>query len=182
MTDNQMMIAVIAEIKRQLTGQGIADFKVVRGMQPTNQYSGASKDDDIKTRISLYAVTKSNAGKGRIYSGGNADPKRTDTHHKGKTIQVSVLHYFDESDIDAMNTEDMADLVQQLIDSPDAIRSLRDDGVFLESVGDVRPTFTVNDKDRNESTPNFDMTVNYSNSIVKDSAVVTGVNGVVERV
>lgn len=182
MTDNQMMISLIEEIENQFTLFGISNAEVSRGYQPTNQFTGADKDDPIKTRVFLYAITNPNHGRSRRYSGGNLDPKRSDYQHKAKAIQVSVLHYFDPGDVNARTPEDMSNLVRDLIDSPDAIKNLRDKKVFLQECGDVRPIFTINDKDRNESTPNFDLTVNYTSSIEKASSTVTDVESVVQGV
>lgn len=170
MTDNEMMISIIEEIESQLelVNFGIAgtDFEVGRNQQPTNQYTGADKDDPIKTRIFLYSITKGNDGHGRAYTQG-VDFTRTDFQQKSKSIQVSVVHSFDYTDVNARTPEDVADLVHDLLDSPDAIESLRSKGIFVQNVGDVRPIFFVNDKDRNEQTPNFDLLVNYSSAITK---------------
>ena len=186
MTDNQMMIAIIEEIENQFTlaGLGVAgvDFEVGRNQQPTNQYTGADGDDSVKTRVFLYAITKGNDGHGRAYTQG-PNFTRTDFQQKSKTIQASIVHDFDESDISARTPEDIADLLRDLLDSPDAIRNLRDKEVFLQEVGNVRPVFFTNDKDRNESSPNFDILVNYSSAITKaadyvDSASDTGLRRV----
>jgi hypothetical protein len=182
MTDNEMMSALIAETERQLTLYGITDFEVSRGMQPTNQYAGADKDDPIKTRIFLHNVANPNHGRSREYTLDIASPTRTDTHHKGKIIQYSVLHHFDYKDPDAFTPEDMANLVQQLMDSPDAIKKLIESDIFQQEVSDVRPTFKVNDKDRNESMPTFDLTVNYNSSINKTAIIVDSLGHEIERI
>lgn len=169
MTDNQMMIALILEIERQLNLVGVTDFEVSRNQQPTNQYTGGSKDDPIKTRVFLYAVTKGSDGHGRNYTleDGSKPFQRTDFQQKHKTIQVSVAHDFDETDVNARTPEDMSDLIHDLLDSPDAIQALRDKEIFVQEVGNVRPVFFTNDTDRFESLPNFDLTVNYSSAITK---------------
>lgn len=185
MTDNQMMILIIAEIERQLTLVGVGlpgvDFEVSRNHQPTNQHTGADKDSEIKTQVFLYAITKGSDGHGRNYQTGT-EFTRTDFQQRHKSIQISVAHYFDETDINARTPEDMADLIHDLLDSPDAIQALRDDKIFLENVGDVRPVFFTNDKDRFESLPNFDVLVNYSSAITKAANYVdvggVGVEGV----
>ena len=184
MTDHQMMIALIAEIERQLTLVGITAFEVSRNQQPTNQYTGGSEDDPIKTRVFLYAITKGSDGHGRSYTPEDgAEPfKRTDFQQKFKSIQISVVHSFDEIDINARTPEDMTDLIHDLLDSPDAIKALRDNEIFVQEVGNVRPVFFTNDKDRLESLPNFDLTVNYSSSITKVAGFVDVAIGVVERV
>jgi len=184
MTDNQMMIYIIAEIERQLTLVGITGFEVGRSQQPTNQYTGGSQDDPIKTRVFLYAVTKGSDGHGRSYTAeaGGEPFKRTDFQQKNKAIQISVAHYFDEADINARTPEDMSDLIHDLLDSPDAVAALRVNKIFMQEVSDVRPVFFTNDKDRFESLPNFDLQVNYSSSITKVADYVDVSVGVVERV
>lgn len=181
MTDNEMMIAIIEEIENQLTIVGVTNFEVSRNYQPTNQYVGSSNIDPIKTRIFLYAITKVSDGHGRAYTTG-AEFTRTDFQQRSKTIQASVIHYFDETDINARTPEDMADLVHDLLDSPDAIKNLRDKKIFLQNVGDVRPVFFINDSDGNESAPNFDLLVNYASSITKPAGYVDDVAGVIEAV
>jgi hypothetical protein len=171
MTDNQMMIYIIAEIERQLTLVGVTAYEVGRSQQPSNQYTGASQDGPIKTSVFLFAVTKSSDGHGRSYLPG-LEFKRTDFQQKSKAIQISVAHYFDESDINARTPEDMTDLIHDLLDSPDAIKALRDNKIFLQEVSNVRPVFFTNDKDRFESLPNFDLQVNFSSSITKAAEYV----------
>lgn len=182
MTDNEMMIAIIREIEDQLVlvgfGDAGIDFEVGRNQQPTNQYTGGDADDPVKTRIFLYSVTKGSDGHGRAYTQG-VDFTRTDFQQRSKSIQVSVIHSFDYTDVNARTPEDVADLVHDLLDSPDAIKNLRDKDIFVQNVGDVRPIFFVNDKDRNEQTPNFDLLVNYSSSITKTTGYVDVVDSVV---
>ena len=171
MTDNEMMIAMILEIENQLTLVGVTDFEVGRDHQPTNQHTGSGKDDTIKTRVFLYSITKSSDGHGRRYTQG-VTFDRTDFQQKSKSMQVSVIHSFNEADINARTPEDMADLIHDLLDSPDAIFNLRAKGIFLQNVGDVRPVFFTNNNDRNESVPNFDVKLNYSSSITKVAGYV----------
>lgn len=181
MTDNEMMISLIEEIENQFTIVGVTDFEVGRNQQPTNQYTGSDKDDPIKTRVFLYAVTKGSDGHGRAYNQG-VEFTRTDFQQRSKSIQISIIHSFDEADINSRTPEDMADLVHDLLDSPDAIKNLREKKIFLQEVGDVRPIFFVNDKDRNESTPNFDVLVNFASSITKPTGYVDEAEGVIEGV
>lgn len=184
MTDNEMMIAIIQEIEDQLVlvgfGDAGIDFEVGRNQQPTNQYTGADSDDSVKTRVFLYSITKGSDGHGRAYT--QSEGTRTDFQQKSKTIQVSIVHSFDYTNANSQTPEDVADLVHDLLDSPDAIKNLRDKDIFVQSVGDVRPIFFVNDKDRNEQTPNFDLLVNYSSAITKTADYVDEVDSVVEGV
>lgn len=184
MNDNRMMIALISEIERQFDLVGVTNYEVGRSQQPTNQYTGGSVDDSIKTRVFLYAITKGSDGHGRSYtpSSVGSDFKRNDFQQKFKSIQVSVVHSFDEKDINARTPEDMTDLLHDLLDSPDAIKALRNEEIFLQDVGNVRPVFFTNDTDRYESLPNFDLQLNYSSSITKVADYFDDVDDVVEGV
>lgn len=182
MNDNKVMIAVIEEIEHQLTISNITGFEVSRNYQLSNQYTGVDANSVIKTRIFLHAIITPSLGRSSNYNSNSGSLSRSDLQHKSKTIQVSVLHYFDESDSNLMTTEDMGQLVRDLLDSPDAIFNLRAKNVYVQELGDVRPVFFVNDADRNESAPNFDLIVNYLNSTVKESGIVTTATGELERV
>lgn len=182
MTDNEMMTAIILEIENQLVlvgfGDAGIDFEVGRNQQPTNQYTGGDADDPVKTRIFLYSVTKGSDGHGRAYNQApvGGDFTRTDFQQRSKSIQISVIHSFDYTDVNARTPEDVADLIHDLLDSPDAIKSLRDKDIFVQNVGDVRPIFFINDKDRNEQAPNFDLLVNYSTAITKGAGYVDAID------
>ena len=179
-----MMIYIIAEIERQLTLVGITNFEVGRNQQPTNQYTGGSQDDPIKTRVFLFAVTNGSDGHGRSYTiEDGAEPfKRTDFQQKSKAIQISVAHYFDETDINARTPEDMSGLIHDLLDSPDSVEALRVNKIFMQEVSNVRPVFFTNDKDRFESLPNFDLQINYSSAITKVAGFVDVSVGGIEGV
>ncbi|AUG84954.1 hypothetical protein MAELSTROM_34 [Pseudoalteromonas phage Maelstrom] len=185
MTDNEMMIAIIEEIERQLTlvsfGVAGTDFEVSRSQQPTNQYVGADKDDPVKTRVFLFSITKGSDGHGRNYTTGE-EFTRTDFQQKTKTLQISVAHYLDWKDPSALTPEDVTDLIRDLMDSPDAIAALRAQKIFLQEASSVRPVFFTNDKDRFESMPNFDLQVNYSTSITKSAGYVDVVGCDIKRV
>lgn len=184
MNDNQMFNYIIAEIERQLTLVGVTAFEVGRSQQPTNQYTGASQNGPIKTSVFLFTVTKGNDGHGRSYAieAGGEPFKRTDFQQLNKAIQISVAHYFDESDINARTPEDMADLIRDLLNSPDAIKALRVNKIFVQELSSVRPVFFTNDKDRFESLPNFDLQINYSSKITKVADYVDVGVGVIEDV
>lgn len=180
MNSNVLVTALIEEIESQLNEQGITDFEVSRNFQPSQQFSGGDNYSDIKTQIYLHAISNPSLGHSRKYNSDNT--KRADLQHLTKVYQVSVLHAFDYTDVDAMPPEDMCALVRALIDSPDAIKSLRAKNIFLQEVTDLRPIFFVNDKDQNESVPNFDLTAVYRSEIIKNIDYVDNVVGVVGSV
>jgi len=172
---NALITALIDEIESQLNEQGITNFNVSRNFQPSDQHSGGDVDSEIKTQIFLHAISNPSLGHSRKYNSDNT--KRADLQHLTKVYQVSVLHSFDYEDVNAMTPEDMCALVRALIDSPDAIKNLRAKDIFLQEVTDLRPIFFVNDKDQNESVPNFDLTATYRSEIVKNIGYVDHAEG-----
>ncbi len=173
MNDNQLISALITVIEDQLTLVNIENFEVSRNFQPSDQYAGADNDDAIKTRVYLHSITNPPMGHSRKYSTDNS--QRADLQHMSETIQISVLHDFDYTDVNALTPKTMCNTVRALLDSPDAIKALRESNIFLQEVGDVRSIFFVNDKDQNESVPNFDLTVTYRSEIIKSTSTVTSV-------
>ncbi len=172
------MASLILTIEEQMSLVGFTDFEVSRNFQPSNQYTGADGSDSVKTRVFLHAITNPSLGNSRRYN--STRDKRADLQHLTKTVQVSVLHDYDYMDDTDTPAEDICATVRALLDSPDAIKSLRERGLFLESVTDLRPIFFVNDKDLNESSPNFDVRLTYRSDIIKDVSAATEVNGTIE--
>ena len=76
-----------------------------------------------------------------------------------------------------MTASDILTIAADLLQSHDAVRNLRNNGVNIERVTDVRPSYFINDKDRNESSPSFDLTVTYQHNYEKEIPSITGVNG-----
>jgi hypothetical protein len=178
MTENEVIIALKAEIENQLALAGVTSFEVSRSAQPTDQFTGASVDSTVKTQVFLRPISPSenyNLSPGRKYS--NTDPEVTYSHNKSMTIQIDVLTDFDYTDINALSAFDLCETVSQTLFEGDAIRALRDSGVRIQSKTDTRPAFPVLDKDRFESSPNFDLVVTYTTDRTKTFENITAVNG-----
>lgn len=178
MLDGQIVNALITEIENQLTIYGLANFRVTRSNQPTNQHAGATLGKS-KYVVLVTPISNPKIGWGRKY---NDDETVTITHNQAKTYQIDALVDFDPSDLNDIPASDLCSIVSDMIQQPDAIRNLRDSGVRVENCGDVRPTFSVNNEDRFESTPSFDLTVTYNSQYTKSAPDIDGVNHTLEGV
>lgn len=178
MTENELIIALKSEIENQLTMAGVSNFEVSRSAQPTDQFTGASVDSIAKTQVFLRPISPSvnyNLAPSRTYSNTNASV--TYSHDKAMTIQIDVLTDFDYTDINALSAFDLCETISQTLFEYDAIYNLRQSGVRIQSKTDTRPAFPVLDKDRFESSPNFDLVVTYTTERTKTVTEVTKVTG-----
>lgn len=180
MTDGQIVAAIIVEVRRQLELYGIAsgDLRIARSSQPTSQYSGADPDS-TKYQVYIEPITNTQVGLRRRYAD-NGD--MTVKHTKQKTYQISTLADFDPSVSTDIPAHDLAQIVNDTIKHPDALRELTAKGVYLLDSGPVRPSFQVNDSDEYESMPNFDIVVSYNAEYTKPVPDITHVTGSVDRV
>lgn len=180
MTDGQIVAALIIEIRRQLEIYGIAagDLRVARSSQPTSQYAGADPDS-TKYQVFIEPITNTQVGLSRKYAD-NGD--MTVRHVKQKSYQISTLADFDPSVPTDMPAHELAQVLNDMIKHPDALRELTDKGVYLLDSGPVRPSFQVNDSDEYESMPNFDIVVSYNAEYTKPVPEITHVTGSVDHV
>lgn len=166
MRDNQVIIAIIAELNNQLSDNNLSDVKVKQSYQPTQQSVSEER------RIFIHKITNPQVGSGLVYN----DDKRTQQHLKRASFQFDALAQQDPSDINSLTAGDIVTIAADLLQSYDALRNLRANGVNIERVTDVRPSYFINDKDRNESSPSFDLTVTYIHEYEKEIPSITGVN------
>lgn len=166
MRDNDLFKIIIAELNLLLTGEGLADVKVKQSYQPTQQSVSEER------RIFIHKVTNPQVGTGIVYSG----TKRTQQYLKRASFQFDALAQQDPSDINSLTASDILTTAADLLQSYDAVRNLRNNGVNIERVTDVRPSYFINDKDRNESSPSFDLTVTYQHNYENEIPSINGVN------
>lgn len=168
MLDNELMIAIRLELISQLanySARDLSDVEVSRSYQPTQQ---AATEQRV---IVIHRITNPQVGGGLKYIGSN----RIEQRFKRATFQFDCLAPFDESDTNALLPLDIATIAADLLQSYTGIRNLRAKGVNIERVTDVRPSYFINDKERHESAPSFDLTVNYQHDYGNEIPDITRV-------
>lgn len=166
MRDNDLLKVIIAELRTLLDGEGLNDVKIKQSYQPTQQSVSEQR------RIFIHKVTNPQIGSGIIYD----QNKRIQQYLKCAVFQFDALAQQDPSDVNSLTASDILTIAADLLQSYDAVRNLRNNGVNIERVTDVRPSYFINDKDRNESSPSFDLTVTYQHDYEKEIPSITGVN------
>lgn len=178
MLDGQIVKEIRLEIINQLTIYGInpADLRVSRSNQPTAQYQGASSSTE-KYQVFITPVANVAIGWSRNYNA-----TLDSTHVKQKAYQISCLVDFDPSDLNNFPASDLAQIINDMLQQTDAIKNLRDAGVFLHECQPVRPVFVVNGANEYESEPSFDIVVSYNAVYSKTYDVIEDVQGTVDTV
>lgn len=178
MLDGQIVKAIITEIRTQLEWYGIAsgDLRISRSNQPTVQYQGATTNTE-KYQVFITPVTNIAIGWSRKYNG-----TLDFTHVKQKSFQISTLVDFDPSDLNDIPANDLAQIINDTLQQTDAIKNLRDAGVFLHECQPVRPIFVVNGANEYESEPSFDIVVSYNAVYSKPYDIIEDVQGTVDTV
>ncbi len=166
MRDNDLFKIIIAELKLLLADEGLSDVKIKQSYQPTQQSVSEER------RLFIHKVINPQVGTGIVYSG----TKRTQQHLKRASFQFDALAQQDPSDINSLTASDILTTAADLLQSYSAVRNLRNNGVNIERVTDVRPSYFINDKDRNESSPSFDLTVTYQHNYENEIPSINGVN------
>lgn len=166
MRDNDLFKIIIAELKTLLASENLSDVKIKQSYQPTQQSVSEER------RIFIHKVTSPQVGTGIVYSG----TKRTQQYLKRASFQFDALAQQDPSDINSLTASDILTTAADLLQSYDAVRNLRNNGVNIERVTDVRPSYFINDKDRNESSPSFDLTITYQHEYEKEIPSIAGAN------
>lgn len=175
MNDRDVVRALIAEIKNQLGIYGVSssDIYVGRANQPTRQNAGAKLYN-----VYLSPINNTDIGWGRYRVDGGTKV----THTKQKSYQINTVTDYDHVNDVGMPAQDLAHVVHDMLEHPDAIQSLLGEGVNVMRCTDVRPLYWMNEQDEYEPMPSFDIVVNYSESYVKPSPYVTEVTGTLEQV
>ena len=166
MRDNELYIAIIAELNTLLDSQDLGDVKVSQGYPKTQQSAS------INRSIFIHKVTNPQVGTGYIYKGN----KRTQQNLRRSTFQFNALVEQDITDITSLTATDILTTAADMIQSYDGLRNLRKNGVNIERVTDVREVNFVNEKGENESSPSFDLTVNYEHIYETNTPIISGIN------
>lgn len=175
-----VMMKVGNEIKSQLMQRfGIADedIHVTRSYQPTTQYSGA-REPSAKYQIFLTPTTPpSTVGRGHKDS---ASVNGVDREYKEivpAVFQIDFLSDYDVNNPNDLEAVDVANAARHMIMHLDAISNLTALGIYVEKATQVRPVFTTTSEAEFESTPNFDLSLTYNSSYIKETPVIESIDG-----
>lgn len=164
MRDNDIMKILIAELKILLNDNGLSDVKIKQSYQPTQQKTSNDRS------IFIHKISNPQVGTGISYNG----DIRIQKYLKRASYQFDALAQQDPSDINSLTASDILTTAADLLQSYGGIRVLGKNGVNIERVTDVRQAYFINNNDRNESSPSFDLTVNYEHNYETQTPAIIG--------
>lgn len=154
-----------------------ADIHVTRGYQPSTQYSGA-RDTSAKYQIFVNPTTPpATIGRGHTDRLNGETFEREYVEVAPAVFQIDFLADYNPKNPDAYEAMDIAMAASDMIMHLDAITNLTNQGIFIEKATQVRPVFTVTSEAEFESTPNFDLSLTYNRSYVKETPVIESIDG-----
>ena len=160
MSEVRAINTIASVIESILLQQGI-DGIVSRGSQPSHQGAGT---DECPVQVFLTQVSSSNYGTSWKDSATNDALSRTLIRSTGATIQVDVLAKFDYTDSTAKSGLTIAEILSDMVETPGKINTMRESGVRLKNVGEIRPSYKVNEFEKYESAPSFDIEIQINRS------------------
>lgn len=176
MTENEVWAILFEQIGVGLTERDIT-ATVQQGYQPTQQ------GVQTTAQVSLSPITGRRYGSPMNQSAlVGEDMKQTQGYWLERTYQVNALSIQDPTDIDAPTPFDILAAVAETLQSESTRAAMMAEGIGILRVQDMRPPFIVDDRDRNESVPNFDFTITYFNSRTTNAAPVDEILVGVHRV
>lgn len=179
MNDTQVIIKLIEILRAGLDGLGLTDVLILQAYQPTQQ--GVPEDrvvyiHKIATPRYGHPIEKS------VYNESNDNFDVNETFWRTPSWQFSARAQQEPDDLTGLTASDLADTVADILQQSSTIDALLTDGIGIEKITDVRIIRELNEKDRFEENPSFDVTLSYQKTYVSTVPAVDIVEHNIDRV
>jgi hypothetical protein len=179
MRDNELIKALISTIKSADAAFGLSDIPVKQSYQATQQ------GVDSSATIYLFKIAGNRYGWMGSKSKWDSDASvmnRTETQYHETTFQFSALVRQDPSDTTALTASDVLDSVATVLNSPYGIASLKDAGIGVLRIQDIKQTYFKDDMGRFEASPSFDVTLTHKSTMTTETDAVQSVEFNIDRI
>lgn len=170
MTDNQLIVIIIALINSQKATAGIPDVFVKQAYQPTQQ--GANKNPTVY----LHKVSDKRYGYPKLSSAWNAISETMEqqtTQQYETTFQISGFATQDPSNINQLTASDIINSVSYILQNAITVAILEAQGIGILRISDIRNPLVIDDRERHEYSPNFDFTLTHKQIITTVTPIIT---------
>lgn len=179
MTDNELIKIFLPLIKNGMTAYG-HPVTIMQSFQPTQQgaENGASlyffKVDDKRIgHPSRKSIWDTLLGK-------TID---TDTQRMEATFQVNALvKQIPQTNQTQPTASDYLNVCSMLVQGGEFVEALRNAGIAILRVSEIRNPYFKNDKDQYEAMPSFDFTIAYNRTLIRDGKTIETIGLNVNRV
>lgn len=180
MTDNQMAALFMAQVLPAMQAQtSLAGVALAQNFQRRAQ--GASSTSIVyffKVADRRYGWT----GRRDDYDVPSGEFAHTDSQQYETTYQFSALVPQDPSNVASLTESDVLNMVSSIMQTDALLSAFRAAGVGVQRITDVRNPFIVDDRDRFEAVPSFDIVLTHYRDIVSTVGEVTTYDAELHRV
>lgn len=165
MNDSQAIAKLIAVIESGLTLLNVtaivqADYQVTQQGTPTASF------------ISLHNIANRRYGHPKnktVYNEIDNKLEQTEGVIVERTYQVSAYTLEEPDDMDTPNAYDLCATTAQILQLERTQRLLKNDGISILRIADIREGYFTDDKDRNEKNPTFDFIICYDDMVTTEA-------------
>lgn len=160
MLDNQLYILMRQLLTTQAATRGLVDVEYPQRYQPTQQ--GRNTDRTVYMHCVAYKAIGS-ASVTQVANG--ATMRRTETQSMETTLQFSVTQP-PVMEANQLTHGDVLKIIRATVQSQDSQAFLVANGASVLRVGDIRNMFVINDQNRDEPNPTFDLVIKHNDVFV----------------
>lgn len=178
MIDSDISVAIIDAIQSGLFELGV-DAIVQRDYQVTQQ--GAPSSPFIAFH-SIATVRRGHPKNKSKYDAINNRIVQTEGTIIERTYQISAYAPESPEDDYEINAYDLASYAAKILQKETVLANLKQLGISVMRVGEVREAYFTNDKERNETNSNFDFVICYDDMITTTANMLRSIEPSIKRV
>lgn len=173
MTEAKAFIIIRSAMLQMLDQLGYPDVSVLAGRQPT-------KSGRVDNSIYFFAIDEqSQAVQGRSYSPSDSDAGHVERLAVLKTVQLQAFKNNDPLDYESYTASDLCAVAKMIVSSLPFIESIRQQGVSVSNVTNIREPEFVNEHGDYEKNPSFDFDVGFTREIKPVTPLITDISATV---
>lgn len=169
MLDNALISLIISTIIAGEVTAGIPDTPIAQAFQPTNQ--GVS----TQPTAFIYKIADHRfgfLGRSDVWDANSATMVHVESQKYETTFQISVLSIQNPATPTQMTASDMCNLIAAILQSSVSIQTFQDQGVGIERITDVRNPYFMDDRNRFEASPSFDIVFTHDQIISSTTPII----------
>lgn len=169
MNDNDIIRLIISILRTGLNGMGMSNVLIKQSYNPLQ--TGVPTAPTIylhKISTPRYGWPKRKS----VYNADNSNFDHSEVFWRTPTFQIDGLSVQDPTDTAQLTASDIVLAAADILQTDLGINTLKQSGVGIDRIIQVRDSYFVDDRERHEQSPSFDFTLSYQKTITSTAGVV----------
>ncbi len=179
MNDNQVLAILIAILRNGFNLLAMPDIAIKQSYQPTKQ--GTPEGAAIFIH-KIMAPRYGHPGRRSTYNAGNANFDTVDSIWRTPTFQISGLSPQNPADAASLTASDIVETAADILQTESTRETLLQSGIGIYRILSIRESYFVDDRDRHEQEPSFDVTLTYRREFQLTTPAVTATDAAIYRI